>query len=195
MNGEGIQQYFYYQSEIKNIKISKTSKEQTIVIIPHFIYVRVQHQHLGHLAKVTNCNQPSVFWLVLTPAALLTTKYRPCRCRFSANADHAFKALCQLFHLSWGLFSKFIWQYSETNKTFNPSTFNLVFSKFSSNWIFNWGLWTSKLQPNWLFKNCDSLSYKALHSKGSFCAITDRHIGFTTKNGHYGLGPAVKTHG
>lgn len=47
---------FHFQSEIKNMKISKTSKEQTM-IIPHFIHVGVKHQHLGHLAKVTNCHQ------------------------------------------------------------------------------------------------------------------------------------------
>lgn len=48
-----------------------------MVIIPHFIYVRVKH--LGHLAKVTNCHQSPVFLLVLTLdfQELLATKYRP----------------------------------------------------------------------------------------------------------------------
>lgn len=35
--------------------------EQTIVISHHFIYVRVKHQHLGHLVKVTNIHQSPVF--------------------------------------------------------------------------------------------------------------------------------------
>lgn len=78
---------FHFQSEMKNLNISKASKEQTMMISPRFINVRVKHQHLGHLAKVTNCHQSPVFWLVLTPIewcwlqidshfqALLTTKY------------------------------------------------------------------------------------------------------------------------
>lgn len=87
------------------------------------IYVRVKHQHLGHSAKVTSCHQSPLFWLVLTPdfQVLLATKYRPCSSRFWANANHAFKALCQLFQLSWGFFPQFIQQDLKTNKTFNPS--------------------------------------------------------------------------
>lgn len=154
---------FHFQSEMKNLNISKASKEQTMMISPRFINVRVKHQHLGHLAKVTNCHQSPVFWLVLTPIewcwlqidshfqALLTTKYWPCSRRFWANANHAFKALYQLLHLFWGLFSQFTWQDLKTCLYWLSTkllTFQiLAFSKLPSKRIFMWGVHTGACSP------------------------------------------------
>lgn len=148
---------------MKNLNISKPSKEQTMMISPHFINARVKHQHLGHLAKVTNCHQSPVFWLVLTPIewcwlqidshfqALLTTKYWPCSRRFWANANHAFKALYQLLHLFWGLFFSIHMAGLKNmslltiHKTSNLS--NSGISKLPSKRIFMWGVHTGACSP------------------------------------------------